>query len=254
MGAISLLAGRATGVRGGDFDPEAQRFGLAPNPAVLREGDSVQVLTIDDHGMFRFGLRLILEQQFADVRVYEAASIDEGMELAERNRPIDLALVDLQFPGEDGIDAILALRKMSPDTRVVALTASDEPADMARVRAAGAMGYVRKTLGPDALRNVIELILSGERFFPVPDEGDRGGEPLGVSPVSVPPVRITPRQKQILRGLVDGLSNKEIARELDIIEGTVKAHMRSLMSKLGVRNRTQLAVTATRGRLLDDPA
>lgn len=214
----------------------------------------MQVLTIDDHGMFRFGLRLILEQHFAGVRVYEAASIGEGVELAERNRPIDLALVDLQFPGEDGIDAIVALREMSPDTRVVALTASEEPADMVRVREAGAMGYVRKTLGPDALRNVIELVLSGERFFPVQDDGDRNGEPAGAPTVSVTPVRLTPRQKQILRGLVDGLSNKEIARDLGIIEGTVKAHMRSLMSKLSVRNRTQLAVIATRDGLIDDPA
>ena len=116
------------------------------------------------------------------------------------------------------------------------------------------MGYVRKTLGPDALRNVIELILSGERFFPVPDEGDRGGELSGASTISVASVRLTPRQKEILRGLVDGLSNKEIARELGIIEGTVKAHMRSLMSKLSVRNRTQLAVIATRARMIDGSA
>ena len=146
MGAISLLAGRTTGARGVEFNPYTQRFGFAPNPAVLFEVDTVHVLTIDDHGMFRFGLRLILERHFAGVQVYEAASIGEGVELAERNRPIDLALVDLQFPGEDGIDAIRALREMSPDTRVVALTASEDPADVVRVREAGAMGYVRKTL------------------------------------------------------------------------------------------------------------
>lgn len=214
----------------------------------------MQVLTIDDHGMFRFGLRLILEHYFAGVRVHEAASISEGLDLAERKGPIDLALVDLQFPGEDGVDAILALRKMSPEMRVAALTASEAPADMARVRDAGAMGYVRKTLGPDALRNIIELIMSGERFYPVSDGGDRGGDAPGAgTPVAAPSVRVTPRQQQILQGLVDGLSNKEIARELDIIEGTVKAHIRSLMSKLGVRNRTQLAVIATRGGLIDKP-
>lgn len=213
----------------------------------------MQVLTIDDHGMFRFGLRLILEQHFAGVRVHEAATISEGLALAESNGPMDLALVDLQFPGEDGIDAIRALRDMSPETRVAALTASDEPADMARVREAGAMGFVRKTLGPDALRNVIELIMSGERFYPVSDDGELGGERSGAATISgtVPSVRLTPRQKEILQGLVEGLSNKEIARDLDIIEGTVKAHIRSLMSKLGVRNRTQLAVIATRGRLID---
>lgn len=216
----------------------------------------MQVLTIDDHGMFRFGLRLILEQHFAGVRVHEAATISEGLVLAERNGPIDLALVDLQFPGEDGVDAILALRQISPETRVAALTASDEPSDMARVREAGAMGYVRKTLGPDALRNVIELIMSGERFYPVSDKGDHDAETPGAPTQSgsIPSVRLTPRQKEILQGLVNGHSNKEIARDLDIIEGTVKAHIRNLMSKLGVRNRTQLAVIATRGRLIDDPA
>jgi two-component system nitrate/nitrite response regulator NarL len=203
--------------------------------------------------MFRSGLRLILEQSFTGVQVHEAGSVSEGLELAERNCPIDLALVDLQFPGEDGIDAIVALRQISPDTRVAALTASDEPGDMVRVREAGAMGYVRKTLGPGALRNVIELMMSGERFFPIPESGGREvGENHSGSRAAVPTVRVTPRQRQILQGLVDGLSNKEIARNLDIIEGTVKAHVRSLMGKLGVRNRTQLAVTATRAGLLDD--
>ena len=122
------------------------------------------------------------------------------------------------------------------------------------------MGYVRKTLGPDALRNVIELIMSGERFYPVSDNGghggDHGAETPGAPTMSgpIPSVHLTPRQKEILQGLVNGHSNKEIARDLDIIEGTVKAHIRNLMSKLGVRNRTQLAVFATRGRLVDDPA
>ena len=212
----------------------------------------MQILTIDDHGMFRFGLRLILEQSFTDARVHEAATISEGLEIAERNSGIDLALVDLQFPGEDGVDAIVALREMSPETRVAALTASEAPSDMARVREAGAMGYVRKTLGPAALRNVIELIMSGERFFPIPDEPRDGSGPAASAPVAA--VRLTRRQKEILQGLVDGLSNKEIARKLDIIEGTVKAHIRSLMGKLGVRNRTQLAVVATRAGLTDNAA
>jgi len=210
----------------------------------------VQVLTIDDHGVFRYGLRLILEHFFVGVQVHEAASIGEGVALAERDGPMDLALVDLQFPGEDGIDAILALQRISPTTRVAALTASEAPSDMIRVREAGAMGYVRKTLGPGALRNVIELIMSGERFFPLPENGEHGVATAAAASPS-PQFRVTPRQKQILQGLVDGLSNKEIARELDIIEGTVKAHVRSLMSKLGVRNRTQLAVTATRAGLVD---
>lgn len=215
----------------------------------------MQILTIDDHGMFRFGLRLILEQSFSGAHVHEAASISEGLEIAERNGRIDLALVDLQFPGEDGVDAILALREMSPATRIAALTASEAPSDMARVREAGAMGYVRKTLGPAALRNVIELIMSGERFFPTPQESDLAAAATGAA-TSAPAssVRLTRRQKEILQGLVDGLSNKEIARKLDIIEGTVKAHIRNLMGKLGVRNRTQLAVVATRAGLTDNAA
>lgn len=211
----------------------------------------MQVLTIDDHGVFRYGLRLILEQYFSGVHVHEAASVGEGLELAERNGPMDLALVDLQFPGEDGVDAIRALQRISPATRVAALTASDAPSDMDRVREAGAMGYVRKTLGPSALRNVIELILSGERFFPLPEDGAHSATVAVTAVAPAPTIRVTPRQTQILQGLVAGLSNKEIARELDIIEGTVKAHVRSLMSKLGVRNRTQLAVMATRAGLLD---
>ena len=210
----------------------------------------MRVLTVDDHGMFRHGLRLTLQQQFEDVTVFEAATVREAIDLAEANQPIDLALVDLILPGEDGVEAVQRLRQISPDTRVAALTASEDVADIDRVMAAGAMGFIKKSFGPKVLKNVIELILSGERFYPVADTAhpastgskDRASAAQGGEET----VDLTPRQREILQGLIDGRSNKEIARELNIIEGTVKAHIRNMMGKLRVRNRTQLAMTAAR--------
>lgn len=219
----------------------------------------MRVLTIDDHGMFRYGLRLTLEQHFDDIQVFEAGTVGEGIELAKANLPLDLALVDIVMPGEDGVDAIHQLTRLSPDTPVAALSASEDIDDIARVMAAGAKGFIKKSFGPDTLKNVIELMLSGERFFPVADPAFSrrvkaarrpAGRAGGVDDDGA--VDLTPRQKEILQGLIDGRSNKEIARDLDIIEGTVKAHIRSMMGKLRVRNRTQLAITATRLGLAGD--
>ncbi len=219
----------------------------------------MRVLTIDDHGMFRHGLRLTLQQQFTDVEVLEAATIDQGMALVEQSAPIDLALIDLFLAGEDGVDAFQRLRIISPDTPAAALTASEDVNDVTRVMAAGAMGYIKKTFGPDVLKNVIQLILSGERFYPVVpvDSAPLGGVRSDLAEAARQPtadgaVELTPRQKDILHGLVNGRSNKEIARDLNIIEGTVKAHIRNMMGKLRVRNRTQLALMATRLGFIDE--
>ena len=219
----------------------------------------MRVLTIDDHGMFRYGLRLTLEQHFGDVEVYEAGTVSEGLELAKANAPLDLALVDIIMPGEDGVEAIEQLKRLSPETIVAALSASEDMEDVSRVMDAGAMGFIKKSFGPEILKNVIELILSGERFFPVvdsaPSHGRRAGRRAAATAVSTAgdgAVRFTPRQTEILRAVVDGQSNKEIARDLNIIEGTVKAHIRSMMGKLRVRNRTQLAIVATRLGLVED--
>ncbi len=219
----------------------------------------MRVLMIDDHGMFRHGLRLTLQQQFADVEVLEASTIEQGMALAEQGAPIDLALIDLFLAGEDGVDAIQRLRTISPDTPAAALTASEDVNDVNRVMAAGAMGYIKKSFGPDVLKNIIQLILSGERFYPVlqPDAAVLGGARSGLDeparqPAADTSVELTPRQKEILYGLVNGRSNKEIARDLNIIEGTVKAHIRNMMGKLRVRNRTQLALMATRLGFIDE--
>lgn len=210
----------------------------------------MRILTIDDHGMFRFGLRLTLQQYFEDAEVFEAATVGEGLDLAKAQCPLDLALVDLIMPGEDGVDAIRALCRLLPDTPVAALTASDDANDIVRVMEAGAMGFIRKSFGPDVLKNVIELILSGERFYPVAEKAPPAPAPATerseTEREKFRDVRFTPRQQQILQGLTDGLSNKEIARDLGIIEGTVKAHIRTMMAKLGVKNRTQLAIVATR--------
>ncbi len=219
----------------------------------------MRVLMIDDHGMFRHGLRLTLQQQFADVEILEAATIDQGMALVEQGGPIDLALIDLFLAGEDGVDAFQRLRTISPDTPAAALTASEDVNDVNRVMAAGAMGYIKKSFGPDVLKNIIQLILSGERFYPVlqPDAavagpGRRDLAESARQPATDATVELTPRQKEILRGLVNGRSNKEIARDLNIIEGTVKAHIRNMMGKLRVRNRTQLALMATRLGFIDE--
>lgn len=204
------------------------------------------LLTIDDHGTFRYGLRLTLEQQFPAARILEAATVDDGIGLIRTHGSLDLALVDIALPGGDGIGAIGRLAAAAPGLAIAVLTASEKPADIRGALRAGAMGYVKKSYRPAVLCNVIQLILSGERFFPVIADA-ANAESSAAAGIRLPfPVDLTPRQTEILRGVADGRSNKEIAQELDIIEGTVKAHVRSLMGKLRARNRTHLAMTAMR--------
>lgn len=210
----------------------------------FRGGVSVLLLTIDDHGTFRYGLRLTLEQQFPEARVLEAVTVDEGIGLIRSHGAPDLVLVEIALPGGAGLGAIGQLAAAAPGGAIAVLTASEDPADIRGALRAGAVGYVKKSYRPAVLCNAIRLMLSGERFFPVISDAANARPPF--------PVDLTSRQMDILRGVVDGRSNKEIAQGLDIIEGTVKAHVRSLMGKLRARNRTHLAMTAIRLGLVEE--
>jgi len=136
------------------------------------------------------------------------------------------------------------------DAPVVILSGSNDPQDIAAAMKAGAKGYIVKSSKPATLHHVLELTLSGESFFPW--EGAAGDAPIGRGPAE-PAERapgeqpdLTERQRQILLLVAQGKSNKEIARALDILEGTVKAHLRFLMKHLSAKNRTQLAVMASK--------
>ncbi len=210
----------------------------------------MKVLIADDHALFRQGLRLVLAEYDESVEAVEAASFTDALARAEDSGPFDLALVDLSMPGMPSFEGVAALSARLPDVAVVVLSASERADDVARAIEAGARGYVVKSAQPQVLYHVLPLVLAGEIYVPpVVLENDgganidsRNGECGDAAAIE----RLTPRERDVLSHLVAGLSNKEIAQALDIDEGTVKAHLKALLRKLDVANRTQAAILAVR--------
>ncbi len=217
----------------------------------------MNVLIADDHALFRQGLRLVLAEFDENVEAVEAANFTDALARAGDSGPFDLALVDLTMPGMPSFEGIAALTARLPGVPVVVLSASERPDDVAGAIEAGARGYVVKSARPRVLYHALPLILAGEIYVPpvvLNGERENGAEDRAAAAARAEAVRaeaglierLTPRERDVLGHLAAGLSNKEIAQALDIDEGTVKAHIKALLRKLDVANRTQAAILAVR--------
>ncbi len=196
----------------------------------------MRVLLADDHDLLRDTLAMFLEHE-GDIAVSSAATFGEAREAVARGPRFDLVLLDLNMPGMDGIEGIRRMRAM-PDAPPVALISGQVNADaVGQALAAGASGFVPKTLSARSLVHAIRLMAMGERFVPVEClTAPRRDLAAGL--------RLSEREIEVLRGLSIGLANKEIARRIQLSEATVKLHVKTLYRKLGVANRTQAAITA----------
>jgi two-component system, NarL family, nitrate/nitrite response regulator NarL len=210
----------------------------------------MKLLIVDDHSMVRAGLAALLEQPHFDAQVLLAQNAKEGIAIAQANPDLDVVLLDIVLPDMDGIAAIGEFGKSRPDLPVILLAASEDPADVRRGLAAGAMGYVPKSSRPDTLISAIRFVLSGQIYVPpVMLRGEADTAPLsGISARSSIP--LTERQVEVLRLLDRGLSNKEIGRELGVSERTVKAHMTAIFKSLGVTGRAEAIERARRTALI----
>jgi len=212
----------------------------------------MRLLLIEDHAMIRQGLGLLLRQLYPEIVVREASTATEGLQLLGSEEPFDVILLDFYLPDASG-GAMVQDYVSRSGAPVVILSGSNNPQDISAAMKAGAKGYIVKSSKPATLHHVLELTLAGESFFPWEGANSEPAAPARVpieggdfSPGETPD--LTDRQKQILRLVAQGKSNKEIARALDILEGTVKAHLRFLMKHLNAKNRTQLAVMASKLR------
>jgi DNA-binding NarL/FixJ family response regulator len=201
------------------------------------------VLIADDHAVFRMGLMQLLQRRLKVTKFCEAGCFDEVLHLVESQAP-SLALIDLRMPGLSGPGEIARVRALRPDTRVVVLSGSDAREDILDALSAGVHGYLVKTQPLDQLVDRLRYILSGEIYvppvlaeLPAALDAGRGGRS------AAPPGRakFSHRQLQVLGALVEGKSNREIAKALNVAEGTVKAHLAGLYKALGVSNRTRAA-------------
>jgi two-component system, NarL family, nitrate/nitrite response regulator NarL len=211
----------------------------------------VNVLLIDDHFCAREGVACLLKQIFPELQVFEAESVDLGLEIAGFT-PLNLVLLDIQLPDKDGLAGLVALRKEYPSLCVVMFSGLDDRELVFEALRLGASGFITKTVSRQAFVDALRDVLSGRVYLPTSVVGPRAlpGNGLsainvggGIRPVSDPDsLGLTPREFEVLAGLVQGKCNKEIARQLGIAEQTVKNHLRPVFKKFGVLKRAELLV------------
>jgi two-component system NarL family response regulator len=198
---------------------------------------TLRVLLADDHPIFREGLKSLIEAQNGMQVAGEAASGEEAVELFRTRQP-DVVLMDLRMPGIGGVDAIAAIRSQRASARILVLTSFDGDEDIHQAIAAGAHGYVLKSTGAAELVGAIRAVSMGLRYIPSAVAA-RMAEHL-VRP------DLSGREVEVLGLIAQGESNKEIAAQLGIAEGTVKVHVNNILGKLCVRDRTEAATSAIR--------
>ena len=195
----------------------------------------ISVLIVDDHPVVRQGLRALLEVQDDMTVAGEAGDGPTAISLAESLRP-DIVLLDLKLPGMDGVAVLRPLR--AAGLRVLVLTSATEPSAAAAAVRAGAAGVVYKDIDPAALVRAIRSVHDGNMLL--------APEAVGSLVRGSRADTLTAREREVLAGIADGKSNREIARLLRVSEKTVKAHVSAVLAKLGVQDRTQAAVYAVR--------
>jgi two-component system nitrate/nitrite response regulator NarL len=207
----------------------------------------LRIFLIDDHNLFRSGVKALLARQPDFEVVGEAADGLEGLKRAKELKP-DVVLLDLNMPGISGLEAVQLLREELPQTEVLMLTVSEDAEDLMDALRAGARGYLLKNIDTEFLVDAVrraargEAVMSPQMTSKLVAGLQGGGRQTGSAAPGEHP--ISPRERQILLCLARGASNKEIARDLALAESTVKIHVQNILRKLNLTSRVQAAVYA----------
>lgn len=217
-----------------------------------------RVLIVEDHPMTLVGLKMLLEKNESVQVVGEACNGLEAVSLTDNTQP-DVILMDIGLPEMDGVEATQKIKQAHPGIRVIMLTSKDNESDVFASLSAGADAYCMKGISIDALTSAIEAVKEGTAWLdpavarmvlgrfqggaPMPESSGNG---LAPDPAALEDCPLTSREMEVLRLIVDGLSNPEIAEKLTITKATAKAHVHSILQKLCVDDRTQAAVLAMR--------
>jgi two-component system, NarL family, response regulator LiaR len=211
---------------------------------------SIRVLIADDHAVVRQGLRTFLELQDDIEVVQDVADGEAAVAAAERQAP-DVVLMDLVMPGVDGVEAIRRIRERRPQARVLVLSSFLDDERLFPAVRAGAAGYLLKDVEPRELVRAIRTVHGGEGLLH-PAVAARLMDEFAAGAAPRPDADgLTNREREVLTLIARGLPNKLIARELSISEKTVKAHVSSILGKLGLTDRTQAALYAVRSGLVE---
>ena len=207
--------------------------------------ETLTLLLADDHDLVRDGITSFLKAAAPDLHILEAKDFGEALNVVSGDHSVDLAVLDLNMSGMNGLSGLNVMRQKFPNMPVVILSGSVKRTDVLNALDQGASGYLPKTLSGKALVNALRLVLSGEKYIPATllEDTGRNTKPgeidlEGLEPDS-PLRQLTNREREVLALLTKGLSNKEIAKRLDVREITVKVHLTGIFKKLGAANRTQ---------------
>lgn len=220
----------------------------------------MKILLVDDHALFREGLRYVLQQLANDCEIIEAGNYHGGLRLAEQHPELDLALLDLNMSGSEGAISIKFFHQRYPHIPVVVVSGDEARATMEKVINAGAMGYVCKSSNSATMLSALQLVLSGGVFVPpqillqpslLPDFAQEE-ERKDKRSLHTNEYGLTPRQMDVLQLLALGLSNKEIADKITLAEGTVKIHVAALYQTLRVKNRMEAVQVAKKLNLISE--
>lgn len=210
----------------------------------------LKFLIVEDHALVREGVVRVLQQLDDEVSVAEALNGDQALAILENDVDFDLVLLDLALPGMDGFACLELFRQRYPSIPVAIISAFDDPPTINRALANGASGFIPKAFSGEELVKAVRVLLDGNLFRPnevsVPILGTE--PPVLVSQGGVSPEEcgLTERQGQVLALMARGKSNREIAQQLGLSEGTVKIHATGIFKALGVSSRTQALVIAAR--------
>lgn len=219
------------------------------------QAEPIRVLLVDDHSLFRSGIRSLLQRHAEFLVVGEAADGVEGIKRAQQLKP-DVVLLDLNMPGISGVETLQLMQQDCPDTAIIMLTVSEESSDLALAMRSGARGYLIKNIETDYLLRAIRRAAAGETVVAEALTGKLVAQLHGGTPATPPSDidKLTPREKDILACLARGESNKLIARKLDLAESTVKIHVQNVLKKLKLSSRVQAAVFAVEHRMNSESA
>lgn len=199
---------------------------------------AIRALIADDHELFRSGLKQLLLDVIGADEVREAENLDDAIEALTQGGAGDLVLVDLRMPGMNGAEALAALRDGFPSAKVAVVSAWEERAEILAALSAGVHGYIPKSLSAQQIADAIKEILSGRIYVPAALGRREPGAPVA-NAAPAAGEKLTSRQKEVLDELLKGRASKEIARALDIAEGTVKIHLAAIYRTMGVRTRAE---------------
>ena len=205
---------------------------------------NIRVLIADDHTVVRKGLSALLSAEKYGIEVIgEASNGDEAIQKAQELEP-DVILMDLIMPGKTGLEAILEIKQMQPHARILVLTSFADDSNVTKAIRAGAYGFLLKDTSPDELVQTIHSVYADK--LTLPQELTHillGGKAAEKEPDSMQQ-DLTPRELDVLQCIAQGMSNKQIAQKLSVSTTTVRSHVSSMIRKLNVENRTQLAIYA----------